>query len=72
MQQYHSQISPINDLNSRLQTIDQRVQEGCSIFDEKFIHIDRQLDVFMQMIEEDQEHRKEIENLRKEEINMLS
>jgi hypothetical protein len=53
MNQYHSHISPLNDLNKRLETIDLRVNEAADIFKDKFQHIDKQLAAFMQIIDED-------------------
>jgi hypothetical protein len=63
---------PMVQLSERLHTINNRVDEASQIFSEKFTHVDRKINAFNQLMEEDQHHKKELSQLRKQEISMLS
>lgn len=59
-------------MNDRILTVDDRVLEAQSIFQTKFDHIQNQLNIFDELIEEDRVFKVELDKIREEELHILS
>ena len=71
---YTQNINPgaIPLMSDRILTIDDRILEAQSIFQTKFDHIQNQLNIFNQQIDEDKAFKIELDQVREEELHMLS
>ena len=65
-------MSSFPQMNDRILTVDDRIHEARSIFATKFEHIQNQLNIFDELIEEDKAFKVELDKIREEEIHILS
>lgn len=59
-------------MNERILTVDDRILEARSIFQTKFDHIQNQLNIFDELIEEDRAFKVELDKIREDELHILS
>ena len=59
-------------MSDRILTVDDRILEAQSIFQTKFDHIQNQLNIFNQQIDEDKAFKVELDQVREEELLMMS